>query len=56
METIVIRTGLQELQRQLKFRETMLARRKVRVAERLLEDETAIERLEARISELEASK
>jgi Arc/MetJ-type ribon-helix-helix transcriptional regulator len=50
-DTVVIRTGLQELQRQLKFRKTMLERRKERVKESLAADEWKIRSLEAKVAE-----
>lgn len=52
-DTIVIRTGLQELKRQLKFRKTMLERRKERIKEQLSGDEWKIRELAAKVAELE---
>lgn len=52
-DAVIVRTGLQELQRQLRFRRTMLDRRKVRVREQLSADEWKIKELEAKIAELE---
>jgi hypothetical protein len=53
-DIVIIRSGVQELRRQLSFRQTMLERRKIRLTEQLAADEWRIQELRKRLTLLEA--